>query len=181
MVVHTVEIIDQSVNKVATFQYPYFGGVKNGYGYKVISVRAEAGIVHGDIMDCGFFLPFPVYKPPDFSGVIIRDCYKVISIGAEAGVVHAASMPDSGFFLPLSVNKPPDFSGMIIGGCYKVIPVGAEAGFQLVSMRKLFLYSGREKLSFQPILWQRKRITPQGSIYALKADLTILQTLCPYR
>ena len=72
----------------------------------MISVGAEAGVVHpSSMLKGGFFLPLPVNKPPDFSGVI-RDCYKVISVGAEAGVVHPVSMLDGGFFLPLPVNKP---------------------------------------------------------------------------
>ena len=120
---------------IAIFQYPYSGGVKTGYCYKVISVGAETGVVHPvSMLDSGFFLPLPVNKPPDFSGVITGGYYKVISVGTEAGAVQTVSMLDGGFFLPLPVNKSPDFSGVIMGGCYKVISVGAEADFQLVKM-----------------------------------------------
>ena len=73
----------------------------------MISAGAEAGAAHPvSMLDDGFFLPLPVYKPPDFSGVIIRGCYKVISVRAEADAVHPVSMLDDGFFLPLPVYKP---------------------------------------------------------------------------
>ena len=81
---------------------PDCGGVSSG-NRKVVSIRAEANIVHPRklvsrsilmTIDSGFLSPLTGGKSPDFGGPAGSECHKAIAIGAEAASYYSAGMSE---------------------------------------------------------------------------------------